>query len=454
MAEIKTEDIVNATRGKIIAGSSTQVFEGVAIDSRKIRDNELFVALKGERFDGHDFLYQALEKASGAVVSICPSKEIKDKTIIKVENTLNALQDTARYIRKNKNIPVVGITGTNGKTTTKEITSSILSTKYKVLKNTGNLNNHIGLPLTLTQLSDRDEAVVLEMGASAQGEIKQLCSIAVPDYGVLTNIGRAHLEGFGSIENIRSTKLEMLEFVRAAAVNADDEFMMDGLSGYKGNIVRFGIKNKADVYAKDVDIKDKSSSFTLCIGNKSISVDLKMTGLFNIYNALAAAAVVSLFDIELPSIKAGIEAFSGVSMRLEIKQAMGATVIYDVYNANPVSMQEALKELVRMKKNKTIAVLGDMLELGKYAEEEHRKLGKLLADMQVDVFIAVGPLMAMAESEFSRTSRKSFKLENSSDASSVLAGLCSENDTVLIKGSRGMKMEKVLKMNTEAQNAV
>jgi UDP-N-acetylmuramoyl-tripeptide--D-alanyl-D-alanine ligase len=292
------------------------------------------------------------------------------------------------------------------------------------------------------------------MGASAQGEIKQLCGIAVPDYGVLTNIGRAHLEGFGSIEKIRSAKLEMLEFVRAVIVNADDEFLMDGLSNYKGRIIKFGIKGKADVFAKDIKMKDQSSLFTLCIGAKSIGVDLKMPGLFNIYNALAAAAVGDLFEIELSSIKAGIESFKGVPMRLEIRQAMGATVIYDVYNANPVSMQEVLKELVRMKKNKAIAVLGDMLELGQYAEEEHRKLGKLLADLKVDVFIAVGPLMSIAESEFKRAGRQSFKLENSSDAAAVLMGLCSENDTILIKGSRGMKMEKVLEINAEAKNAV
>lgn len=459
MAILTVEDVINATGGRIVyKNGNFHPFTGVSIDSRTIGDGELFVALRGARFDGHDFIYKALERGSGALVNFPPAEHLKGKAIIYVKNTLSALQDIARYVRIRSNIPVIGITGTNGKTTTKELTASILSAKYRVHKNTGNLNNQIGLPLSLIKLRPDDEAIVLEMGASSPGDIRELCGIAAPDCGVVTNIGPGHLEGFGSLETVRDTKLELLDTVKKVVVSADDAFLMQGVSGYQGEVITFGIENNADVFAKDIRMKDRGSDFLLCFGEGNcVEINLNLPGAFNIYNALAASVVGQVFNIDTRDIKTGLESFKGVPMRLEIKELLGATVISDVYNANPSSMEEAIKELVRlrqMKKGRAIAVLGDMLELGAYAEEAHRKIGEWMAALPIDVFIAVGPLMAITHSEFVKTGRQSFSVSTSEEAGRILTGLCREGDTIVVKGSRGMGMEKVLEINKEAENAL
>lgn len=459
MAILTVEDIINATRGRIVyKNGNFHPFTGVSIDSRTIGDGEIFVALRGARFDGHDFIYKALERGSGALVNFPPAEHLKGKAIIYVKNTLSALQDVARYVRMRSNIPVIGITGTNGKTTTKELLSSILSTKYRVHKNTGNLNNQIGLPLSLIKLRPDDEVIVLEMGASSPGDIRELCRIAAPDCGVVTNIGPGHLEGFGSLETVRDTKLELLDTVKKVVVSADDAFLMQGVSGYQGEVITFGIENNADVFAKDIRMKDRGSDFLLCFGESNcIEINLNIPGAFNIYNALAAAAIGQVLNIEIRDIKPGLESFKGIPMRLEIKELFGATVISDVYNANPSSMEEAIKELVhlrRMKKGRAIAVLGDMLELGAYAEEAHRKIGEWMSALPIDVFIGVGHLMAVAHSEFVKTGRQSFSVSTSEEAGRILTGLCREGDTIIVKGSRGMGMEKVLEINKEAENAL
>ena len=456
MAILTVEDVINATGGRIVyKNGNSHPFTGVSIDSRTIGDGEIFVALRGVRFDGHDFIYKALERGGGALVNFPPTEHLKGKAIIYVKNTLSALQDIARYVRMRSNIPVIGIIGTNGKTTTKELTASILSTKYRVHKNTGNLNNQIGLPLSLIKLRADDEAIVLEMGASSPGDIRELCRIAAPDYGVVTNIGPGHLEGFGSLETVRDTKLELLDTVKKVVVSADDAFLMQGVSGYQGEVITFGIENKADVFAKDIRMKDRGSDFLLCFGESNcIEINLNIPGAFNIYNALAASAVGQIFNIDPRDIKTGIESFKGVPMRLEIKELFGATVISDAYNANPASMEEAIKELVRLKKGRAIAVLGDMLELGAYAEEAHRKIGEWMSALPIDVFIGVGPLMAITHSEFVKTGKQSFSVSTPEEAGSILTGLCREGDTIVVKGSRGMGMEKVLEINKGAENAL
>jgi UDP-N-acetylmuramoyl-tripeptide--D-alanyl-D-alanine ligase len=443
MGMLTLNEILKATGGKVIR-SGPGSFNGISIDSRKIGQGELFVALKGDRFDGHDFLRAALEKGGGALVSKQPVETVEGKTYIYAPDTLKALQDIARSRRLKKDIPVVAVTGSNGKTTTKELTSAILGKRYRVLKNTGNLNNHIGLPLSLAKMEDEDEAVVLEMGASRPGEIKQLCDIALPYCGVLTNISLAHLEGFGDIETVRRTKLELLDYVKVAVVNADDAFMMEGIkaSGFKGKLCRYGINNTAEVYATDIRLHERGASFRLHTGAQGfVEMHPKISGMFNIYNILAAASAGSLLDIKLPDIRQAIDSFEGVPMRLELKELNGITVISDVYNANPASMEEAVKELVRIKKGRAIAVLGDMLELGPYAGEAHRRIGRLLKELGIDIFIAVGPLMELAASEFQGVSYTS---RASAEAGELLKDIRKQGDRVLIKGSRGMNMEKVL----------
>lgn len=440
---LTVDDIIAATGGKVVL-SDSDAFTGVSIDSRTIKEGELFIALKGERFDGHDFLHDALKIGSGAVVNVAPVEPVKGKTIISVKDTLNALQDIAHSMRLGRDIPVIGITGSNGKTTTKELIASILSTKYKVLKNTGNLNNHIGLPLSLTKISETDEIVVLEMGASIPGDIRDLCGIAMPDYGVLTNIGPSHLEGFGDMETLRKTKLELLDYVDVAVVNADDPFLMEGIyaSSFQGRLVRYGIKNDAETRATDIRLFEKGSSFLLRIGdNQPIQVHPNISGKCNIYNILAAASICSLFHIDQLSMKRVIDSFAGVPMRLEIKELNGMCIINDVYNANPASMEEAVHELVRLKKKRAIAVLGDMLELGAYAEDAHKNLGRKMSELSIDIFIAVGPLMSLAADEFTG---QSFHVANAIEARKIFFDIIREGDTVLIKGSRGMRMDRVM----------
>jgi UDP-N-acetylmuramoyl-tripeptide--D-alanyl-D-alanine ligase len=439
---LTVNEIIAATAGKVVQLNSNS-FTGISIDSRNIQDGELFIALKGSRFDGHDFLGGALRRGEGAIVSR-ETMDFPDKTIICVEDTLTALQDIAYFMRLKRSIPVVGITGSNGKTTTKELTASVLCTTYRVLKNTGNLNNSIGLPLSLTKISGDDEVVVLEMGASAPGEIKELCDIAVPNYAVLTNISPSHLEGFGDLGTVRKTKLEILDTVSIAVVNADDLFMMEGIreSGFKGMLVRYGIENPAEISASEIRLHEKGSSFILGTPEgKPVEVSPKISGIFNIYNVLAAAAVGYLFHIDHADMKKAIDSFEGVPMRLEFRDWEGARIISDIYNANPASMEAALKELVRIKKGRAIAVLGDMLELGTYEEEAHGRIGRLLSELGVEIFIAVGPRMAFAASEFRGAV---YTLPSASEAGPLLREIREKDDTILIKGSRAMHMERVL----------
>jgi UDP-N-acetylmuramoyl-tripeptide--D-alanyl-D-alanine ligase len=347
-------------------------------------------------------------------------------------------------MRLKRNIPIVGITGSNGKTTTKELIALILGSRYRVLKNKGNLNNNIGLPLSLAGIHEEDEMGVLEMGASAPGDIRDLCEIAMPQYGVLTNISAAHLEGFKDIQTVRRTKLELLAYTDVAVVNADDTFLMEGVhaSGFKGWVVRYGIKNYAEIRATHIRLLKKGTVFHLKTAeNTSLEVHPQISGMFNIYNILAAASIGYLFNIDLGAMKKAIDSFAGIPMRLEIKDIDGIKIINDVYNANPASMRCALQELARIRKGRSIAVLGDMLELGAYEEEEHRQLGRLLDELSIDIFIAVGERMAYAAQEFKG---RVYDVKSAEAAGRLLREIYKKGDAVLIKGSRGMNMEKVL----------
>jgi UDP-N-acetylmuramoyl-tripeptide--D-alanyl-D-alanine ligase len=443
METITIKDVIAATQGKIISRGH-ETFSGVSTDSRSIQEGELFIALRGKNFDGHDYMQKALDRGNGAVVDMKQAFPVRGKTIIAVHDTLRALQDIAHHMRMKRDLPVIAITGSNGKTTTKELVAAVLDKEHGVLKNAGNLNNQIGLPLSLTKIRDTDTIVVLEMGASAPGDIQELCTIAVPSFGVLTNINPTHLESFKTLETIRKTKLELLGSVSTVVANADDLFLMEGIeqSGYRGEVITYGIHYEADVRAVDIRLNDIGSRFQILFkAGETLRVDTKISGMFNIYNVLAAASVGYLLDIALFHIKDGIESFAGVPMRLQLREMNGMLVIGDMYNANPASMEAALRELVRISKGRTIAVLGDMLELGTYAEEAHRKIGRLLSELSVDVLIATGPLMSFAASEYTGNA---FAARTSEDARNLLRGLYKAGDTILIKGSRGMRMERVL----------
>ncbi|MEO5356896.1 MAG: UDP-N-acetylmuramoyl-tripeptide--D-alanyl-D-alanine ligase [Nitrospirae bacterium YQR-1] len=449
------DDIVKATGGGVSACEPLKNtnFSGASIDTRTLKSDELFVPLKGDNVDGHDFLEAALS-ISGCCLSSRREtvKPSQGTVIVYVEDTLRALQSIGAYIRNKKSIPVIAITGTNGKTTTKEIVSNVLSFGYKVFKSTGNFNNHIGLPLSLTKLN-KENAVVLEMGASVPGDIELLCNIAVPDTGIVTNLGPGHLEGFGDMETLRKTKLELMDFASVVIVNGDDKYLMEEVNRKNESlnrvIVTYGFGKDSLVRAQNVEpVRDGfgfSAQVTFPDGD-SKKLTTKIPGIFNIHNALAAISAGFVHGINKNDMVSAVSGFSGVSMRLEIEKRKGMTLIKDIYNSNPASTVSAVKELCRLKDRRTVAVLGDMLELGKDSEKYHMELGRLLCAEGVDVFIAVGPLMGFAAEEYIKcvNSGGVYKAETAVEAAAILNRVAAYGDTVLVKGSRKLKMEGVL----------
>jgi UDP-N-acetylmuramoyl-tripeptide--D-alanyl-D-alanine ligase len=446
------DEIVEAAGGRVIGNSGAEDFSGVSTDSRTIAGGELFIPLRGPNFDGHDFLGPALDRAAGALVDKEPAGVFTGKTIVLVQDTLRALQKVAAWKRKKDAPIVVGVTGTNGKTTTKEMTAAVLSARFGVLKTEGNLNNQIGLPLTLCKL-DGHGAAVLEMGASRRGDIHELCEIASPDLGVLTNVGAAHLEFFGDVASVRNTKLELMDFAPRIAANADDRYMMEGINRKMSGgacacqgVLTYGVKEDADIKAFNVQAGKGSLKAVVAFPDgRNRRVELSVGGSFNVYNALAALAVGWAAGVDPDEAVEVLNGFKGVPMRFEVKEKDGVTFIVDAYNANPASVREALTELVRFRRGRVIAALGDMLELGIGSEDEHRELGRWMAEFcAVDVFVAVGPGMKAASEVFKAESTGSsiFNASDSLEAASILKGVVRPGDTVLVKGSRGLKMER------------
>ncbi len=456
MGILTVEEIIEATGGTLLSENSAS-FNGVSIDSRTIKEGDIFFALKGDRCDGHHYLENALMKGSGAIVETRPGALPENKVIICVSDTLRSLQDLAHFLRMRRNIPVVAVTGSNGKTTTKEMIHLILSERFKTLKNEGNLNNHIGLPLSLTQLAPDHEMIVLEMGMNAAGEIRRLCEIAVPSHGVITNIGPAHVGMLGSYDAVRAAKLEILDGLSVAVVNGDDDFLMQGVEGIKdfnGHIMKFAINTPAPVMAKDVRTTKKGSEFILEIrDNGSETVNLNVHGLFNVYNALAASAVCYSLGMNTGEIRAGLETYRAFPMRFEVAGIKGITIINDSYNANPASMKESVNELIRMSGGRrSVAVLGDMRELGEFSEDEHRAVGKMIEEGGVDIFIAVGTRMRLAAEECmkGKGGRTVYSFTDVHDARKHIMSILETGDTVLIKGSRSMSMESLMEEIADA----
>jgi UDP-N-acetylmuramoyl-tripeptide--D-alanyl-D-alanine ligase len=460
MATITTEDIVRATGGELLS-ENAKYFKGVSIDSRTISDGEIYFAIRGRNFDGHDFVRDALKKGSGAVIDSKQRPLSDGKVIIHVKDTLRALQDLAYSMREKRNIPVIAITGSNGKTTTKEMTYSILSEKFKVLKNEGNLNNHIGLPLSLSRITPDDQVIVLELGMNSAGEIKRLCEISSPSHGVITNIGSAHIGELGDVEAVRAAKLEILNGLSVIVLNADDGFLMEGYNSAAekmespGRAITFSIHNESDVRAENVLEDDQGVRFTLKLKDGgSVEIFLPVHGLFNVYNALAASAVCVSLGMTAGEIKTALHGYTAFPMRFDVFREGEVTFIDDSYNANPSSMEAALEELARFKGGKrAVAVLGDMFELGKYSENSHRDVGRTITKLGIEIFVAVGGKMSLAAEECRKISPrealKGFKVEvydfgTSEEAARSIRDIVKDRDVVLIKGSRAMRMEKIM----------
>ncbi|MCD8072421.1 MAG: Mur ligase domain-containing protein [Alistipes sp.] len=399
-----------------------RIFEntvGVVTDSRQVREGSLFFALKGDRFDGNGFAGAAL--AAGASYAVVDDPGVVDgQMYILVENTLSTLHHLATYHRRVLGIPVLAITGTNGKTTTKELVTRVLSGRYVVASTQGNLNNHIGVPLTILSIKRGTEFAVVEMGASARGEIGMLCSIAQPDYGIITNIGRAHLEGFGSEEGVRQAKGELYDYLAShngRAFYRKDDPVLDEMVGERPRLLAKGYHS------------DNAEGFRS-----------SLHGSYNAYNIAAAVTIGEYFGVVKKKIAEAIEGYKPENKRSQIIKTKSNTLIMDCYNANPSSMRAAIESLASMPDNLSkAAVLGDMLELGKYSQDEHMSvLSTLAAEHIKDVYLVGSHFISAADGTGIKVFRDADALRRHFE-NFPLKGY-----TILVKGSRGIGLEKAV----------
>ena len=456
---IHIEEVLRATGGKLLQGEEKAFFQGISTDSRTVGEEDLFIALKGPRFDGHHFALEALaKKAGGVVIEEDKARDIRwngyrQKAVIAVKDTLRALGDLARDRRRRYRTPVVALTGSNGKTTTKEMIAVCLETTFPILKTRENLNNLIGLPLILLNLTEKERVVILEMGMNVPGEIRRLTEIAEPDVGLITNIQKVHLEGMGSLERVKEEKGELFRRMRrdgTILVNQNDPYVIDLASEFSGQKITFGVEKSADVMAKEIRLRGADgTSFKLILEGEEIEVALPLLGRYFVSDALAAIGVASLFGVEVKKAKEALEHFQPFSMRMEIIHLEGGkTLINDTYNANPRSMELALETLAEMKgKGRAIAVLGDMLELGDFTEEAHQQLGEKVEELSIDLLLTMGekaPLVVESAIRHGFEPKRTRVVESHSEAISILKEVIQEGDWILVKGSRRMAMEKIV----------
>ncbi|MCM8796967.1 MAG: UDP-N-acetylmuramoyl-tripeptide--D-alanyl-D-alanine ligase [Candidatus Omnitrophica bacterium] len=454
----RVSEILKATGGKLIKGDADGRVSGISTDSRTINEKEAFIAIKGEKFDGHDFIGQAIAK--GAVAAIISRSQIGKLVssplkvaLIEVSDTVRALGDLARYQRKKLNLPVVAVTGSNGKTTTKDMIAHILSDKYRVLKNSGTRNNHIGLPQTLLTLGRLHDIAVLELGTNHPGEIDYLAQIALANIGIITNIGPAHLEFLKDLKGVFREKTSLLAKLQSPAIaiiNADDALLKKIAfnKSVRPAVFSFSLVTKGDFMAAHLFRHKERVEFTV---NKKYKFTLKTAGYYNVYNALAAIAVGRIFGIGYAEIIRQLRSFDFPEGRFRFKEIKGINFIDDTYNANPLSLKSALETIEAMAvKGRKIFIMGDMLELGKASRFFHRSAGRYASSV-CDVFIAVGRQSRYAAQEAKRAGLNKdvvFTCDSPFAAKHILLNTLSptKDDIVLVKGSRMMSMEEVLKI--------
>ncbi|MGN0571755.1 MAG: UDP-N-acetylmuramoyl-tripeptide--D-alanyl-D-alanine ligase [Candidatus Fimenecus sp.] len=430
--------------GGTLCGQNTEI-EAVTIDSREVPQNALYVAIKGDRFDGHDFCAAAVENGIAAIVS---ERDLPlPVPYIKVENTRQALLDIAKLHRNHhKDVKVIGLTGSVGKTTTKEMTYAALSSQFETVKTEGNLNNEIGMPKTLFRIDESTEAAVIEMGMNHFGEIARMTAACQPDAAIITNIGVSHIEFLGSRDGILQAKTEILQGMQTGApliLNGDD----DKLWGYENpdyKLIYFGIDNQnADVRAEELREENGETTFTVCFDGKTQSVRVPTVGKHNVYDALAAFTAGLVCEIAPEKIAVGLQNFVPAGMRQRIQQVGGITVIEDCYNASPDSQKAALNVLCATNAKRKIAVLGDMLELGSFSESAHRAVGSYAAEKQVDLLYCYGQNAAWI-ADAAKDNVKAFHFTEKTALFDALLSEVRADDAILFKASRGMALEEVI----------
>ncbi len=448
---ITVQDILEVTKGTLIYGNKNEICENFSKNTKEVKDGDVYVGFKGEKLDGGKFYQEALEQgAKGCIINRIEGLEIKhfdNKFVIQVDDTIKAIGEIAKLKRSKYDIPVIAITGSVGKTSTKDIVYSVVSQKYKTLKTQGNMNNHIGMPMTILGLK-KHEALVVEMGMNHLGELSKLTDIAKPTIAVITNVGTAHIGNLGSRENILRAKLEILEGLSNdgyAVVNNDNDLLHSWQKENKNfKVVTYGINNDSMNMAKDIIYNDNSSSYKLYPEEKLIEVPVG--GEAFVYNSLAAVSVGKLLDIPINQIAKGIKKFELSKMRLDLqKTKQGYTVINDCYNANYDSMKSAIEYLKSSEGKRKIAVLGDMLELGDFSKELHEKVGKVVADNNIDILITVGNESKNIASIAKQNGIEHvYEFDNNKYAIDKLKKILKVDDAVLIKASNSMNFKEIV----------
>lgn len=452
MKNLTVRDILNHTDGKLIIGNEDLECKNFSRDTRKLEKGDIYIGIKGETFDGSKFWRQALENGASCVIvenidfSDKDKKEFEGKTIIKVENTLEALYSIARYKRSLYHIPVIAITGSVGKTSTKDIVANVVNQKYRTLKTIGNNNNNIGLPFTILRMQE-EEAMVLEMGMNHFGEISLLTSIAKPTICIITNIGTSHIGNLGSRENILKAKLEILEGNQSQTViiNNDNDLLHKWYEENKNkiNINTYGIKEKSDLNASHIVLNELSSEFTCNLDGKDEKIIVPVGGEHFILNSLCAVMVGKILKINSEKIIKGIEEFELTKKRMDITELEnGVKIINDAYNASLESMTASLKVLSEFKQNRKIAVLGDMLELGEYSQKLHEKVGEEVYRNKIDMLMCSGKnakYIAKRAKELGMPEENIYCFETKEEIVNKLKEVSKKGDVILLKASNGMK---------------
>jgi UDP-N-acetylmuramoyl-tripeptide--D-alanyl-D-alanine ligase len=453
-------DILTATGGEILSGDSMQEFENIGIDSRSIAPRDVFVAIAGDIHDGHDFVNNAVQQGvSGLIISRDQSAKFpladwqtRQIACVAVADTTRALGDLAAFHRSRTDVPLTAITGSNGKTTTRQMTAQVVAQKYNTLATIGNYNNQIGVPLTLLRLSGENEQAVIELGTNSPGEIARLARMCAPDIGVVTNVGPAHLEGLGSLDGVMREKEQLITHLKAggkAVLNADDRRVYQMASRTEREKLLFGLSKEAGIRATAVTERTGGISFKLHLPDGHLPVALSVPGQFMVLNALAAAAVGYLLDLSAEEIKAGLESFEPAWGRMDIFQtANGIHIIDDTYNANPESMKAAIETLRTLRRNnRSLFVAGDMLELGDQSEALHKQVGAWAAAANIDKLLVTGEFASAVAAGATNAKMKPADIFSGTrdEIIDALKQSLKSGDWILIKGSRGARMETVVK---------
>ncbi|MGU9062363.1 UDP-N-acetylmuramoyl-tripeptide--D-alanyl-D-alanine ligase [Clostridium perfringens] len=448
MLELNLQEIVKATKGALLKEADVKEIKAVSTDTRKIEEGTMFIALKGENFNGNNYVLEAFNK--GAKIAIvdevkCDLNELKeDVALIKVENTGRALMDLAKFYREKLGLKVVGITGSAGKTSTKDLVAAVLSDKYKVFKTKGNFNNEIGLPLMILELDSTYDVAILEMGMRGLGQIKELAEIASPDLGIITNIGISHIEILKTRENILKAKMEIATFFdknNTLVVCGNDDFL-GALPEAEYKIVKTGVGENFKIGAKNIALEELSSKFTVYDGEKEEEFSLDMPGEHNISNLMLGIAIAKELGVSFEEMKRGLKNIEATSMRLELIKKDGFSILNDCYNSSPVAVKSAIDVMKNIEGKRRIAVLGTMRELGHKSEEAHEEIGKYAKENGIEKVLCFG--------DFSENIKEGYGegctvYENKEELIKDLLNIICDGDIILVKASRSLKFEEITK---------